>query len=68
MFCVHNRKDEAWARGKRPKEADFKAIWEISEEVVLDYCYEFTHIGGGRGKDPKITWEEAYLTLMRNIC
>ena len=53
---------------REAKKTDVKTVWEISEEVVVDYCYELTHIGGGRDKDPKITWEEAYLTLLKKIC
>ena len=42
-----------------------KAVWEISEEVQVE---DRPPIGGGRGRDPKITWEEAYETLLKNIC
>ena len=51
----------------RPKMKYVKAVWEISEEVSIRKNM-WTTIGGGRGKDPKITWEEAYETLLRAIC
>ena len=51
---------------------DVKAVWEITEkmEVVVDEDNPGTviQIGGGRGEEPKITWEEAYQTVLHNIC
>ena len=65
----------------RPKMKFVKAVWEISEEVFVDlgttggYRWgtnflvgDLPCIGGGRGRDPKITWEEAYETLLKYIC
>ena len=55
-------------RREAKKRGDIKTLWEISEEVVVDYQYEPTHIGGGRGEEPKITWQEAYDILLKKIC
>ena len=53
----------------RPKMKFVKAVWEMSEEVkVVDFRTNLPPIGGGRGRDPKITWEEAYETLLKTIC
>ena len=53
----------------RPKMKFVKAVWEMSEEVkVVDFRTYLPPIGGGRGRDPKITWEEAYETLLKTIC
>ena len=49
----------------RPNLKFVKAVWEISEEVQVE---DRPPIGGGRGRDPKITWEEAYETLLNKIC
>ena len=49
----------------RPKMEHVKAAWEMSEEVQVE---DSPPIGGGRGGDPKITWEEAYQTLLKYIC
>ena len=39
-------------------------------DVVVDEDNPGTviHVGVGRGKEPKITWEDAYETVLRNIC
>ena len=56
----------------RPNMKFVKAVWEISEEVQVVDRHRFIGgrppTGGGRGRDPKITWEEAYETLLKNIC
>ena len=53
----------------RPQKKNVKAVWEISEVVtVTSLKANYPAIGGGRGKDPKITWEEAYETLLKVIC
>ena len=49
----------------RPNMKFVKAVWEISEEVLVE---DRPPIGGGRGRDPKITWEEAYETSLKYIC
>ena len=52
-----------------------RAVWEIAEKlevVVYDHDQDLTgtliQIRGGRGEDPKTTWEEAYETVLNNIC
>ena len=53
----------------RPQKKNVKAVWEISEVVtVTSLKANYPAIGGGRGKDPKISWEEAYETLLKVIC
>ena len=58
--------------GRSSKE-DVRAVWEIAEtfevEVIDgDYPGTLIRIGGGRGEEPKTTWEEAYETVLNNIC
>ena len=58
--------------GRSSKE-DVRAVWEIAEtfevEVIDgDYPGTLIRIGGGRGEDPKTTWEVAYETVLNNIC
>ena len=43
---------------------DFKKVWEIVEKFEVDFA---VLIGGGRGEEPKTSWEEAYKTLCHNI-
>ena len=50
------------------RKEDIKAVWEISEKLKkvsnpFSYVGIVSEIGGGRGEDPKITWEEAYQAL-----
>ena len=50
-----------------------KAVWEIAETLEVsvidgDYPGTLVRIGGGRGEEPKTTWEEAYETVLNNIC
>ena len=56
---------------QRAGKVDVKAVWEITEKMEL--LSKITNqvqivIGGGRGEDPKTNWEEAYETLLKNIC
>ena len=57
---------------KQGHKEDVKLVWEITEkmEVVVDENNPGTmiEIGGGRGKESKMTWEEAYQTVLHNIC
>ena len=46
---------------------DVRAVWEITEEVVIFGLGFENLIGGGRDKDTNITWEEAY-ELLNMIC
>ena len=67
------RVDKGNGEVKQGHKEDVKAVWEITEkmEVVVineDYPGTVIQIGGGRGEDPKITWEEAYQTVLYNIC
>ena len=53
----------------RTKMKHVKAVWEISEEVTIsNLVVAYPKIGGGRREDPKITWEEAYKTLLKAFC
>ena len=52
-----------------------RAVWEISEKFEVkvfnqgqNFPGTLIQIGGGRGEDPKTTWEEAYETVLNNIC
>ena len=61
------------AEDKQGHKENVKAVWEIAEklEVVVidnDFPGTLTLIGGGRGEEPKTTWEEAYETVLNNIC
>ena len=57
---------------KQIQKEDVKAVWEITEKMeVVVFTDEDTpgmliQVGGGR--EPKITWEEAYQTVLHNIC
>ena len=60
---------------KRPKKGNVKAVWEITEKLKQcdwkssgNFDDVGIAIGGGRGKAPKTTWEEAYENLFMNIC
>ena len=57
---------------KQGHKEDVKEVWEITEkmEVTVDEDNPGTliQIGGGRGEEPKMTWEEAYQTVLHNIC
>ena len=58
-------------KNKQGHEEDVKSVWEITEKMEL--LSKITNqvqivIGGGRGEDPKTNWEEAYETLLKNIC
>ena len=58
---------------KQASKEDVKAVWEITEKmevVVIDGDNPGTviQIGGGRGKESKMTWEEAYQTVLYNMC
>ena len=50
--------------GKKICKEDFKKVWEIVEKFEVDFA---VLIGGGRGEEPKTSWEEAYKTLFNNI-
>ena len=54
----------------RTSKEDMKAVWEIAETLEVEVIDRGTliRIGGGRGEDPKTTWEEAYDTVLNNIC
>ena len=57
---------------KQGHKEDVKAVWEITKkmEVTVDEDNPGTliQIGGGWGEEPKMTWEEAYQTVLHNIC
>ena len=55
---------------KRAKKEDVKAVWEIAERFnpFIYINAERIVIGGGRGEDPKTTWEEAYENQLKHIC
>ena len=49
---------------------DVRAVWEITEKVVIFRIFRLGFenlIGGGRDKDTNVTWEEAY-ELLNMIC
>ena len=46
---------------------DVRAVWEITEKVVIFGLRFKNLIGGGRDKDTNVTWEEAY-ELLNMIC
>ena len=52
-----------------PSKEDVKAVWEIAEKfkaVIFNDDLELVsrvQIQGGKGADPKMTWEDAYKTL-----
>ena len=46
---------------------DVRAVWEITERVVMLGLGIENFIGGGRDKDTNVTWEEAY-ELLNMIC
>ena len=55
-------------RMQEARKEDIKAVWEISEKLKnisnpFVLVGGVSEIGGGRGEDPKITWEEAYQAL-----
>ena len=61
----------------KAKKEDVKAVWEIAEKLMqesnpFDYHHADNNdgivVGGGRGEDPKTTWEEAYEILLKKIC
>ena len=60
-------------KGKISKE-NVKAVWEIAQTLEVRVLAGGTNpetvirIGGGRGEDPKTTWEEAFETVLYNIC
>jgi len=47
---------------------DMKSVWEIAETLEVDVTdrtgISRIRIGGGRGENPKTTWEEAYETVL----
>ena len=57
---------------KAGQKEDVKAVWEITEKTVVENPYgtvEIGEIGGGRAKEElKITFEEAYQTVLYKIC
>ena len=58
---------------KQASKEDVKAVWEITEkmEVVVidgDNPGAVIQVGGGRGKESKMTWEKAYQTVLYNMC
>ena len=65
-------------KGRAENKEDVKyvrAVWEIADKlevVVYDHDQDLTgtliQVGVGRGQDPKTTWEEAYETVLNNIC
>ena len=65
-------------RAEKTNKEDVKhvrAVWEITEKFEVDvfdqgqnFLGTLIQIGGGRGEDPKTTWEEAYETVLNNIC
>ena len=71
-FHIHKGKTE------RTSKENVKAVWEIAETLEVrvmegggGYNPETViRIGGGRGEDPKTSWEEAFETvlLLYNIC
>ena len=52
-----------------PSKEDVKAVWDIAEKfmaVIFNDDLELVsrvQIQGGKGADPKMTWEDAYKTL-----
>ena len=59
---------------ERASKQDVKTVWEIVEKVKVEMTNGknqnwFVQIGGGKGKEPKTTWEEAYYeALLESIC
>ena len=58
--------------GEKICKEDVKKVWEIVEKFEVDVTDEDwnsrdVQIGGGRGEEPKTSWEEAYKTLFDNI-
>ena len=57
-----------------PSKEDVKAVWEIAEKFKAVICndnFELAsrvQIEGGKGADPKMTWEDAYKTLLKQLC
>ena len=56
-----------------PSKEDVKAVWEIAEKfkaVIIDNDERVSRvqIEGGKGADPKMTWEDAYKTLLKQLC
>ena len=54
--------------GEKICKEDFEKVWEIVEKFevdIIDKDWNSTDvlIGGGRGEEPKTSWEEAYKTL-----
>ena len=48
-----------------------KAVWKIAKKLKKasnPFDLSGIEIGGSRGEDPKTTWEEAYETLLKEIC
>ena len=61
-------------RAEKVCKEDVKKVWEMVEKLEveildeeLEDCSEVL-IGGGRGEEPKTSWEEAFETVLNNIC
>ena len=48
---------------QKTQKEDLKAVWEIAEKLEFVGNGDGIAMGGGRGGDPKTSWEAAYKTL-----
>ena len=49
---------------QKTQKEDLKAVWEIAEKLEFVGNGDGIAMGGGRGGDPKTSWEEAYQTFL----
>ena len=68
FFVDQSQVTDNWSEEKKTEQ---KAVWEITEKVEVQDSHPagtVVQIEGGRGKESKITFEEAFQTVLYKIC
>ena len=72
FFVDQSQVTDNWSEEKKTEQKeDVKAVWEITEKVEVQDSHPagtVVQIEGGRGKESKITFEEAFQTVLYKIC